>query len=514
MPSVAFINHFEAYGRIFMVWSKIQLPWDQRKVRVAVVGDLILDEYLDGVVNRISPEAPVPVHLVRNTSITAGGAANVARNIQLAGGHALVIGVCGNDGAADQLKQLLRADRIDIKGVFTDGDRPTVKKTRITANHQQLVRIDWEEVKSISSMMQEELFKHLKGQSWDVLLLSDYGKGGLPQNFLQRLIALARDRQKPVVIDPKGKDYSIYEGATLVTPNRKEAYDALGLDSQVHWAAKDLAEQLYKRYRIENILVTLGPEGMHGLEGSTMASEHLPAVTREVFDVSGAGDTVVSIMALGLGAGEHLFSCMRLANAAAGRVVEKWGTQPITRDELIEALERETTKNSFGFVATATKMMALNDLKAAIGPHGKRKQKVVFTNGCFDLLHAGHISYLEEARSLGHALVIAVNSDRSVRAIKGQSRPIVPCEQRMRLLAALQCVDYVVSFDEETPAQIIKEIMPDVLVKGADYEIHQIVGADVVQAAGGQVERIAFVEGLSTSEIVKRVQENRGIPLA
>lgn len=281
------------------MWTKSKLPWDHKPVRVAVIGDLILDEYLDGVVNRISPEAPVPVHLVRKTSITAGGAANVARNIQLAGGEAMMVGVCGNDGAADQLRQLLRVDAVDIKGVFTDPDRPTVRKTRITANHQQLVRVDWEEVKAIPLWLQTELYSYVEQQKWDVMLLSDYGKGGLPQEFLQRLIQLAHQRQVPVVIDPKGKDYTHYAGATLVTPNRKEACDALGLDSSMPIDAKELADKLYKTYSIENILVTLGAEGMLGIEGKTKLSQHLSAVTREVFDVSGAGDTVVALMALG-----------------------------------------------------------------------------------------------------------------------------------------------------------------------------------------------------------------------
>ncbi len=495
------------------MWTKSKLPWDHKPVRVAVIGDLILDEYLDGVVNRISPEAPVPVHLVRKTSITAGGAANVARNIQLAGGEAMMVGVCGNDGAADQLRQLLRVDAVDIKGVFTDPDRPTVRKTRITANHQQLVRVDWEEVKAIPLWLQTELYSYVEQQKWDVMLLSDYGKGGLPQEFLQRLIQLAHQRQVPVVIDPKGKDYTQYAGATLVTPNRKEACDALGLDSSMPIDAKELADKLYKTYSIENILVTLGAEGMLGIEGKTKLSQHLSAVTREVFDVSGAGDTVVALMALGLGAKASLFESMRIANAGAGRVVEKWGTQPILRQELIDALDSDLERKNFGFTTTLGKIADSKDLKLAIGSIGQRKQKVVFTNGCFDILHAGHISYLEEARSLGHLLVVGVNTDRSVRQLKGASRPIIACEQRMRLLAALQCVDFVVPFDEETPARLISDLLPDVLVKGADYEVHQIVGADLVQANGGKVERISFVEGLSTSDIVRRVQENKGVGL-
>ncbi len=491
--------------------SDIKLPWDSRSVRVAVVGDLILDEYLDGVVNRISPEAPVPVHLVRSSSVTAGGAANVARNIQLAGGSALMIGVCGPDAAGRQLKEILVGDGIDASGILVDTHRPTIKKTRITANHQQLVRIDWEEIKAISSATQDALYKHLESEKWDVLVLSDYGKGGVPKEFMQRLITLGRTRDVPVVIDPKGKDYTMYAGATLITPNRKEACEALAWDSNVNWPAKEMASALARNYSVANILVTLGPEGMIGLNSLTGEFNQLPAKAREVFDVSGAGDTVVSIMALALGAQVSLAEAMVFANAAAGRVVEKWGTQPIYREELIEALADKA--RNVGFRPTSIKIKELSQLKQMMGRMGKRKKKVVFTNGCFDLLHAGHISYLEEARGKGDLLIIAVNSDASTRRLKGDTRPIVPLAERMRLLAALEAVDYVVAFDEDTPAHIIRELMPDVLAKGSDYEIHQIIGADTVMEAGGKVERIPFVAGLSTSDIVKRIQTNQGVKI-
>ncbi|MCX6128592.1 MAG: D-glycero-beta-D-manno-heptose 1-phosphate adenylyltransferase [Proteobacteria bacterium] len=361
--------------------------------------------------------------------------------------------------------------------------------------------------------LQEKLYQFVEAEPCDVMLLSDYGKGGLPQVFLQKLIKLAKQRQIPVVIDPKGKDYAQYAGASLVTPNRKEACEALGIDSNQVLPAQQLVEQLAHKYSIENILVTLGAEGMLGLDGNLKETQFLPALAREVFDVSGAGDTVVSIMALGLGAKASLFDSMRLANAAAGRVVEKWGTQPILRHELLEALAKDVHRENFGFTPTEGKIVESHELQAIVGPVAKRRQKVVFTNGCFDLLHAGHVAYLEAARLLGHILVVAVNSDSSVRKLKGSSRPIVSAKQRMRLLAALSCVDFVVPFSEDTPARLIAEILPDILVKGADYEVHQIVGADSVLAHGGRVERIAFVEGLSTSDIVKRAQENRGVDI-
>ena len=492
--------------------SKNILPWDESNTRVVVIGDLILDEYLDGAVSRISPEAPVPVHLVKNSSVTAGGAANVARNIQLVGGHCSLAGVCGNDGAADQLKQILKKDSVNTKYIQTDFDRPTVRKTRITASHQQLVRIDWEEVKPISTDIQERLLDRLKGIDCDCLVVSDYGKGCLPPRFLKALVSLAKDRDIPVVIDPKGKDYSGYSGANLITPNYKEACEALGLDSTKSWEPETLATSLQEKYGIQNVLVTLGASGMLGLTAEG-GFHRLKAVTREVFDVSGAGDTVVSIMALGMGAGASFSDSMMLANTAAGCVVEKWGTQPIVRQELIDSLSASRS-HGFGWSATPRKILSLEALKARIVDLREENRKVVFTNGCFDLLHAGHISYLEEARSLGHALVVGVNTDESVRKLKGESRPIVPCDQRMTLLAALECVDFVVGFGEDTPAELISTLVPDVLVKGADYELHEIVGADTVTKAGGTVERISFVDGLSTSEIVSRVKSGTGVVIA
>ena len=486
------------------------LPWEE--IRVLVIGDLILDEYLDGTVNRISPEAPVPVHLVRKTDITAGGAANVARNLKLVGGDVVMVGVCGQDTAADQLKGILEGDGISTNLIFTDSDRPTVRKTRITANHQQLVRVDWEETKPISLEIQRKLLKALKSSSCEAILVSDYGKGSLPKEFVQQIIAYAKDANKPVIVDPKGKDYSVYTGCDLITPNRKEALEALGFDANSDAQAEDLARRLQSEFGLKNVLVTLGAEGMFGLNAEA-ESFYLPAVTREVFDVSGAGDTVVSLMALGMAAKLSLFAGMELANLGAGKVVEKWGTQPITKDELLNAISekqalssevKRANKQNIDF-STQGKILTCDELLPLLGSGGGREQRIVFTNGCFDLLQAGHLSYLEKAKSLGDVLVIGVNSDDSVKRIKGPKRPIISALHRSKLLAGLACVDFVVEFDEDTPENLIKHIMPDVLVKGADYEINQIVGAEIVQNSGGRVERIAFVEDISTSHIVKRI---------
>jgi D-beta-D-heptose 7-phosphate kinase/D-beta-D-heptose 1-phosphate adenosyltransferase len=491
--------------------SQKSLPWEGTKV--LVVGDLILDEYLDGTVNRISPEAPVPVHLVRKTDITAGGAANVARNIKLVGGHVLMIGVCGKDAAAEQLKGILERDYISTELILTDSERPTVRKTRITANHQQLVRVDWEETKAISQQMQAQLLDAIKSNQCDAILVSDYGKGSLPKGFVQQIISYAQAVAKPVIIDPKGKDYSVYAGCDLITPNRKEALEALGLDANAKESADQLALRLQSQFNLKNVLVTLGAEGMYGLseEGENF---HLPAVTREVFDVSGAGDTVVSLMALSMASSLSVFEGMKLANLAAGKVVEKWGTQPITKQELFDAmaesngLEKHSGRNHY--VSSVSKIIGQDELVTLLSTDVKKdghgKKRVVFTNGCFDLLHAGHLSYLETAKSFGDILVIGINSDNSVTRLKGPTRPIISAAHRSKLLAGLACVDYVVQFDEDTPESLIRKLRPSVLVKGADYEISEIVGADFVQDTGGQVERVEFVEDISTSHIVSRIK--------
>lgn len=496
-----------------MISDKSTLPWESKNSTVVVVGDLILDEYLDGSVNRISPEAPVPVHLVESNSLSAGGAANVARNIQLTGGSCTIAGVCGNDGAADQLKQILKQDGIDVSNVEIDALRPTVRKTRITANHQQLVRIDWEDTKPICSSHQNSLLEKLSLLDMDALILSDYGKGGLPRDFITAIIAMAEAKQVPVIVDPKGKDFSIYAGAYLVTPNYKEACEALGIDQRDNISPETLARKIQSKYKIKNVLVTLGPKGMLGCT-SDNSIYSLKAVTREVFDVSGAGDTVVSIMSLAIASGIPFDEAMTLANLAAGRVVEKWGTQPINIAELKTAIQQNlNSQQRFGWSITKRKVSPLAELRSTIIELKKAGKKVVFTNGCFDLLHAGHISYLEEARARGHILVVGVNSDCSVRRLKGESRPIISCDHRMTLLAALECVDFVVSFDDDTPANLISTLIPDVLVKGADYAIEDIVGADTVTQSGGQVERIEFVEQISTSDIVRRVKSGHGISI-
>jgi D-beta-D-heptose 7-phosphate kinase/D-beta-D-heptose 1-phosphate adenosyltransferase len=450
------------------------------------------------------------VHLVTEAVHTAGGAANVARNIQLVGGQAILGGVLGADEAAGLLRSIMERDGIDVSAIVTDPDRPTVKKTRISSNHHQIVRIDWEKTHALSRLCATELVERLLALDVDGYVVSDYGKGSLTTELLRELFERARRRGKPIIVDPKGRDYHRYEGATLVTPNRKEALEALGLEPNDRSSPQELASKLQQNFGLGAVLVTLGSDGMFGLPapGAKEPPLLLRARAREVFDVSGAGDTVAAICALALASGANLAEAMNLANLAAGRVVEKWGTQPILHDELAAMVAPRDEARASLKAPSLTKIVSEEGLLERVGNDPlQRSRRLVFTNGCFDILHAGHASYLEEARALGDCLVVAVNSDESVRRLKGPTRPIVPLHERMRLIAALGAVDYVVAFDDDTPERLIRRVVPNYLVKGADYSVENIVGAEIVVRAGGSVQTIEFVDGISSSAIIRRVSE-------
>lgn len=489
------------------------IPWlaDNRQIRVAVIGDVILDEYWDGQVTRISPEAPVPVHLVTNTFHGAGGAANAARNIKLAGGDVMVFAVVGEDEAGRQLIDILKKDNIDCANIVAVDDRPTIRKTRITASSQyQLVRVDWERVQPIMQETQDRILKGLRDAKFDALLISDYGKGMLPISLLSNVIAEATKKGVPIIVDPKGRDFSKYLHATLITPNRKEACEALGLDPSGSESAAELGKRLQTIFGLQNILVTLGPKGMVLVPKDGPAIE-MPSIAREVFDVSGAGDTVVAIMTMCMACKAPMQDAMHIANTAAAVVVGKWGTQPIQIQELEAALRQRPDPRHPSF-STQSKVTTRETLHHILKDPESRSKKVVFTNGCFDLLHAGHVEYLEAARSMGDLLVVGVNTDESVRKLKGSSRPLMTLDKRMRMLAALSCIDYVVPFGEETPLEVISFLVPDVLIKGADYDKNaakgaktSIVGSDVVLQAGGRVETVALVPGESTTALEAKI---------
>lgn len=462
------------------------------KAAVLVVGDVMLDRYWHGPTSRISPEAPVPVVKVEHLEDRPGGAANVALNIAALGAPARLVGVTGVDEAAESLRNSLQG-----AGVQTHfqqiASQPTILKLRVMSRHQQLLRLDFEEPFATDAQaMAEQVDALLDGVK--VLVLSDYGKGALKNH--QVLIQQARTRGIPVLADPKGKDFSIYRGASLITPNLGEFETIVGhCCDEAELVAKGGA--LMRELELGALLVTRGEHGMTLLRPDH-APLHLPARAREVFDVTGAGDTVISTLAASLAAGEELPNAVALANLAAGIVVAKLGTAAISAPELRRAVQREAGSER-GVVSVDQLLLALEDARA----HG---EKIVFTNGCFDILHAGHVTYLEQARAQGDRLVLAVNDDASVSRLKGPGRPINSVDRRMAVLAGLGAVDWVVSFSEDTPENLLRQVKPDVLVKGGDYGIEGVVGADIVRAYGGEVRVLGLVENSSTTAIVEKIR--------
>ncbi|MBK1618917.1 bifunctional heptose 7-phosphate kinase/heptose 1-phosphate adenyltransferase [Lamprobacter modestohalophilus] len=469
-------------------------------VRVLVVGDLMLDRYLWGQVGRISPEAPVPVlHLDRETE-TAGGAANVARNLIGLGLWVSIAGVTGEDENRERLLRLLAEQGAETSAVLADPSRPTTTKTRLLGNHQQMLRIDAERIAPLSAELEDRLFALILSQLSDasVLLLSDYAKGVLYGGLCQRLISAAREQGVPVLVDPKGRDFDRYLGASLITPNRAELAQAAHVDPTdlEHLIAS--AGQMRADLRLDRLVLTLGELGLLVVESDRQT--RIPAVAREVFDVSGAGDTVIATLAAGLAAGLDPIDSAHLANLAAGVVVAKVGTAAIRLGELEHAISDEAA------LEQAAKLCSLTELQVRVRSWQSRGERVVFTNGCFDLLHAGHVTYLERARRHGQRLIIGLNSDRSVRALKGPERPLIGEQDRARVLAALAAVDAVVLFDEDTPLKLIEALRPDVLAKGADYQPDQVVGAEQVRSWGGELVLIPLLEERSTSGIIRRMQ--------
>ncbi|MCG4452265.1 bifunctional D-glycero-beta-D-manno-heptose-7-phosphate kinase/D-glycero-beta-D-manno-heptose 1-phosphate adenylyltransferase HldE [Pseudomonas sp. MMS21-TM103] len=470
---------------------KLSMPrFDQ--AAVLVVGDVMLDRYWHGGTSRISPEAPVPVVKVEQIEDRPGGAANVALNIAALGAPALLVGVTGSDEAADSLGASLAA-----VGVTTRFQRiasqPTIVKLRVMSRHQQLLRMDFEQpFNTDAAALAVEVGALLAGVR--VLVLSDYGKGALKNH--QVLIQAARAKGVAVLADPKGKDFSIYRGASLITPNLNEFETIVGhCVDEAELVAK--GARMMHELELGALLITRGEHGMTLLRPEH-AALHLPARAREVFDVTGAGDTVISTLAASLAAGEELPQAVALANLAAGIVVGKLGTAAISAPELRRAIQREAGSER-GVLSSDQLLLAIEDARA----HG---EKIVFTNGCFDILHAGHVAYLEQARGQGDRLVLAVNDDASVSRLKGPGRPINSVDRRMAVLAGLGAVDWVVSFSEDTPENLLREVKPDVLVKGGDYGIDQVVGADIVSAYGGEVRVLGLVENSSTTAIVEKIR--------
>jgi len=472
--------------------------------RILVVGDIMLDRYLWGDVRRISPEAPVPVVCVRQQSEVPGGAGNVASNLAGLKCPVTLLGICGSDDAGKRLKNILQEK--GITPLLQESlARPTITKTRVMARGQQLLRLDEEEPRNLSTETAEKLIAQFDNTApaCDVVVLSDYGKGIFQTPELcKHCIHFCRTRGIPVLVDPKGADWTRYHGAACITPNTAELELAAGGSFEESEAELfRTAAAIRREYGLEWLLVTRGANGMI-LCGDSPSPCVIPSQAREVFDVSGAGDTVIATLAAGLALGLSFTEAARLSNLAAGIVVGKLGTQPITRAELKTAVTLNDIQRQS---AVSFKTTTVESAKILIKSWQSSGLKVVFTNGCYDLIHPGHIHLLHQCRELGDRLVIGLNTDASVRRLKGTSRPIVSEQDRAAIVGALGCVDLVVLFDEDTPLRLIEAITPDILVKGEDYQLDQVVGRDVVESYGGRVCRVALLEGYSTTRIADKI---------
>jgi D-beta-D-heptose 7-phosphate kinase/D-beta-D-heptose 1-phosphate adenosyltransferase len=475
-----------------------------RGVSVLVVGDLMLDEYLWGRAERVSPEAPVPVVTVARQELRLGGAGNVINNLAALGCQVGVVGVLGDDPDGEDVKRLLALKGIDLSGIFSVKGRMTSRKTRVVATSQQMIRVDRESREAIDDAVAARVTARcaeLLGHGVQAVILSDYGKGSLTERLLRELIDLSRQAGVPVLADPKGHDFRKYAGATILTPNRKEASLASGRALETEADIVALGIEMRHALALDALLITRSERGMSlFLEDGP---RHLPAKAREVFDVSGAGDTVIAVLGAALGAGLDFVAAAELANLAAGVVVGKVGTSTVSHDEMLSAAGELSTEMD-------RKIKSRDALRGIVSLQRERGKTIVFTNGCFDLLHVGHVKYLQAARQLGDLLVLGLNSDASIRRLKGAGRPLINQEERSHILAALSCIDFVSVFDEDTPLQLIEALRPDILVKGGDYTPETVVGSDLVESYGGRVELIRFVDGKSTTGIIEKILTQYG----
>jgi len=464
--------------------------------RVLVIGDLMIDHYLWGNCERISPEAPVPVIDIKSQNLVLGGAGNVINNLQSLGAKVDVISIISDSDTSNELQKLLTDINVKTNFLITQKNRTISKKSRIIASQQQVVRYDQESTEDISIESQNlilDTFKKIIG-NYEIILLSDYGKGVLTQELTKSLITTANEHQKKVLVDPKGVDFSKYKGAYLLTPNQKEAGEATQINITDNASLIKAITELKNKYKLNISLITLSEDGIAIFDNKFRIH---PTNAREVFDVTGAGDTVLASLGFALACNLEIDKAIKFSNLAASVVVSKIGSATATLTEIIELESSLNKSSSIEHIKTHDEISALSkDLKL-------RDKKIVFTNGCFDLLHAGHVQYLESAKSFGDILILGLNSDRSVKSIKGSGRPINNEADRAYIVAALEVVDYVVIFDEDTPYNLIQAINPNTLVKGKDYEGKKIVGQDIVD----ELILVEFLEGKSSSQIINKIQK-------
>lgn len=484
---------------------------DFSALTVLVLGDVMLDTWIYGHIERISPEAPVPVLRTDRRREMLGGAGNVARNIAALGGRAILVGVIGDDRCGEQIHQLAQSKSLAPGSIgarlVVSPLQPTIHKIRYVAGGQQVLRVDEETVSPVEGAVASQLlddFRHALAQA-DVVVLSDYAKGALTGAVLEQAIAAAREARKPVVADPKSRDFSRYNGATVLTPNRLETLSATGIDCTTDAKAEEAgARVLAAAHAADAVLITRGADGVSVVARDGRAT-HIAGRARSVFDVSGAGDSLVATLALALASGRPLAEAARLANCAAGIVVEKAGTATVSARELAEAFH--DTRHG----ADAAKILPVDGVIEHVARWHAMGQRVGFTNGCFDLLHPGHVTLLAKARAACDKLIVGLNSDTSVRRLKGTDRPIQNEVARATVMASLGQIDLVVLFDEDTPIDLIEAIRPDLLVKGADYAEEDVVGASFVRSYGGEVYLVPIEQGHSTTAMVSRMNTRRKV---
>jgi len=466
-----------------------------RQPHIAVIGDLMIDHYIWGTCERISPEAPVQVVSTQKENMVLGGAGNVLSNLKALDAEVSLFSVIGEDATATNLHQLLMQQKPQNLFLIREKERVTTKKSRVIASSQQILRLDDETTKPILQSTQSELLSALKQHitTFDAILLSDYAKGVLTPSLTQAVIALAHASDIPILVDPKGRSYDKYQGATLLTPNKKEATLASGIEINTPEGLTQALHYFKEKLSLTYALITLSEEGIAILDQEV---DTIPTVAREVFDVTGAGDTVLAALGVALASGIEIKEACRFANKAAAVVVAKVGSATATLNE-IEEYEHSLNKGE-----AHSKIKTQTEIERIAKRLKEQKRKIVFTNGCFDILHRGHASYLEKAKQMGDILIIGLNSDESIKRLKGKDRPINTLEDRAFLLAALESVDYVIPFEEDTPYELIKSIRPHILVKGADYQNKEVVGSDIAD----EVRLISFIEGKSTTNIIDKIK--------
>ena len=471
-----------------------------RKLKAApilVAGDVMVDEYVLGDVDRISPESPVPVVVVRDRLRKLGGAGNVVRNVVSMGGSVALLGAVGKDNAGQWFRNYCEQNGVDTFWLKDDEVRTTTIKTRVVARNQQIVRIDEEHPWELAPELETAVLRDLESVMPQVkaAVISDYGKGFLTPAILAALLKSARAHRVPVLVDPKGMNFTRYRGATYITPNAREASLASGIEIRNRETLIQAGRALLEQTEAEGIIIT------RGRDGSTLITrdkdQDFPVKPVEIVDVTGAGDTVIATLALAIASGLSIENAVCLANLAASMVVSRFGAASATVEELVNSVRQDFR---------ASKIVSTDKIALVLRDHMLRGQRIVFTNGCFDLFHAGHLELLRRASILGDVLVVGINSDKSVARIKGPGRPIVPQSDRVEVVSALSFVDYVVVFEEDTPLHLIKEVRPDVLVKGEDWKGKRVVGEDIVRARGGKVEFVRFIQGRSTTEIINRIR--------